>query len=517
MGPAPKCPICLSLYFGPKKPITLTCGHTLCKEDLENLIRTKAQVKCPLCVRYYDERESRALSNILPNISIQDLMEKIQTKCLTHEDFADRVCLKHAQALCPDCHDHDACQPTDIAEDFDIIQRELEKMTRKLSKKNPSSLPERLSKDIKVAMRKNLNDLLKLYREVYGHINGIDTSDPRKAMLDEGQKDLRIIHSCLLPPDLLARWRSPPPSLPECSNLVREIHRFVGAVLENEDSLPDLVCCVNCLKAVPKTNMDMLKLPCHQVYHVICRGCAQEQVACGQVICKLDERTFQIDNIDRLPVFTPPPSIKDGTRLSAYPSKVFFGYEHFVDLFKHVMPSEKLPPKLREGIRKGYTIDFSANQVEAISFCCFTDAVIGGIGFANPVDAGDSATIEWVKIYAGQTALGLPRLQTAAFPRELTGASGVLTNLLFQEEFPITATNYYTIKVKLTGQKPDNKMLFYRGNHLTRWESPTGSRENPQKGIGDTWEFVLTEGADKGEKCTGQHFVTGPILRILYR
>jgi len=413
--------------------------------------------------------------------------------------------MTHVQALCENCDAHRGCKVYEISEDFESIQRDLDKMLRKFKKQN--KLPDELNHDIDRALRKSLHDLLKLYKSVHTAINGPDHSDPREALLSEGLKDLRKVHSCLLPKDLLSRWKSPPDSEPEVQQLISQIHKFVGMPVESEDSLPDQVCCMQCLTCVPKDRMNMMQLPCYQVYHVICESCARTQIESGTVICALDRRPFAVS---KLPAFTPPPSSKDGSRLTAYPASDFFGYLHYINLFKHVMPPERLPASHRTGNFKGYTVDFSVNQVEAISFTVYADANIGGIGLANPVDAGSQTTVEWVKFYLGNDTSGLPRLTTLAFPRVLTGASGVLTNLLFQEEFQVSAMASYTIKMKLTGQSSDNTMLFYRGNHLSRCEEQVGSR-------GDAWEFMQTIGVEKGERCPGQHFITGPILRILYR
>lgn len=505
---APKCPICLYLFFEERKPITITCGHTVCKECLDRMVRTQKMYRCPECRQDYNEHLSKALLDLQPNFQIVQMMDNLKTRCWLHGALAEKVCMQHVQALCENCSGHNGCRVLAIDEDFESIQRDLDKALRKLRKKN--QLPKDLSDGIERALKKSLNDLLKLCKAVNVHINGPDLSDPREALLNEGARDLAKVHSCLLSRDLLSLWKNPPDSQADINQLIKQIHQFVGMPLESEDSLPDVVCCMQCLNSVAKEHMNFMQLPCYQVYHVICESCAKPQIASGLVTCALDGRSFRVD---RLSTFTPPASTKDGSRLTAYPAQDFFGYCHYVNLFQHVMPPERLPETHRIGNFRGYTVDFSVNQVEAISFTIFANTNIGGIGLANPVDAGNQVTVEWVKIYLGDAASGLPRMTTLAFPRLLTGASGVLTNLLFQEEFQASAMATYTIKVKLTGQSPNNKMLFYRGNHLTRCVNAKGSKDKD----GDPWEFIQTAGFDKGERCTGQHFITGPILRILYR
>ena len=243
---APKCPVCLALYFEDKEPITIPCGHTLCKLCIAEIVRIKVHFKCPECNKIYSEQESKSLLRLQPNIHIKGVMANLKTRCWLHSALAERVCITHVQALCENCDAHRGCKVYEISEDFESIQRDLDKMLRKLKKQN--TLPHELNHDIDRALRKSLHDLLKLYKSVHTAINGPDHSDPREALLSEGLKDLRKVHSCLLPKDLLSRWKSPPDSEPEVQQLISQIHKFVGMPVESEDSLPDQVCCMQCLK-----------------------------------------------------------------------------------------------------------------------------------------------------------------------------------------------------------------------------------------------------------------------------
>lgn len=511
MAPAPRCPICISMYFGSKEPITISCGHTLCKECLQGMIQRARFLSCPICKQSYSDRESYSLLSLRPNIDIKAMMDNLKTTCWEHEAIAEKVCTTHVQAVCDQCVGHRECTVLSIADEFDMIQIDIKRKIKSMKKQSKQTLSRPLEDEVQKALRKSLDDLLKLHKAVFSELFGPDLTDPREAILTDGKKHLRKINSFFLPFDFLSRWYNPPDTHRACSQLTEDLQRYKDIPFETSDSLPELVCCMNCMICTPRDKIDMVVLPCFQVYHVICRPCAVMMVQTGQVTCRLDGNSYSIQAMDKLPAFAPRPPVKNGTLLPAHPQD-FFGYTHSVSLFRHVMPPEFLPLSVEKTSQMvGFTVNFSYNQVEAITFMPMADAVIGGITLANPVSSEDQASIEWVKLYLSSTAAGEYRYCMQGYPKVLIGGKGVMTNILLDEEVPVSAYSVYTFKLKLTGKKePDNKMVFYRGNHLTGYVNAIGSRD-------DAWEFSQTLGFDSEDRCLGKHFQTGPILRILYR
>ena len=507
MATSLRCIVCIEPFFGEREPMGLPCGHTLCKQCIKGMVDTTFMLKCPSCREVITDM--KAIRNLRPNFQVKESMAMIETNCSADSARADKFCMVHFEPLCSRCEvAHAGCSKKEIVEDYGDIGFELVAKVKEIATR--VKLPPTLAQNMKNVPNASLDAKVSLFRKLQKLEMGDFCDDPRLSIMNRTKEDVKKISSCFLTYPLLNFIFYPPASVEECRQLSEQLHSLVDVPVDESSYFPDYFYCMVCFQSFAKLDLNMFILSCHKVTHLICHSCAQQSVAANTVTCGLDGRCFAVAEMTEFRRFDIGSSKEHGNKINPFPGISQFPYS--VDLFKHVHPHVGILAEQRTGNYQPYLVDCGSNQVEAITFMCFQAAVLGGIGISNPIENGEVLTIEWVKIYVGSSASANLRLTTSTTPPSLMGGNMFHTDLQLEKEFPITEFNQYTVKLKLVRRdgRP-GKVAMYRGNHLTRIENTVGTGDQR------AWEFSDTIGFDPTERCLGHHFLTGPILRLIYR
>lgn len=284
-------------------------------------------------------------------------------------------------------------------------------------------------------------------------------------------------------------------------------------------------------------------MPCSKALHAICENCASMLMGLSAVICPLDGFTFQmaVENlqwfnyqhyyaqqvatavIEPARVETSGGPRQEEQKASSGPHRnkhqeypgtdlpVFAlrAGQYLLDRFPSVLPAVDMPESRYTANSRGWNIVPDKNQVEAMIFTSFESVKLTGVGISNPVKPNITATLTFIKIYAGTIARGAPVFtQTPNLP--LPGGNSILTHYNFTSPFTVAASAKYTIKLKIAPPQGSRElMMVYRGNPFERPEFWAGTDNT-------VWEFEDTKELEAGEEINGQNNFTGPILRFFY-
>lgn len=322
----------------------------------------------------------------------------------------------------------------------------------------------------------------------------------------------------------------------------KDVHKLICSVRNSllpkkeVQDLPAYCYCPQCLRLLDMTSDTIRLIPCNKALHAICENCACMLVGQGAVMCPLDGFTFQIA-VESLPWFNyqlyyqqnaapmraefrqpgeenkaPPEPKKDkhkefpGTDLPSYALRAG---QYMLNRFPSVLPAIDQLESQYTPNNRGWNVAIDKNQVEAMTFTSYESVKLTGVGISNPVKAGITATLTFIKIYAGTTGKGSP-VFTQTPNLALPGGNNVLTHYNFTAPFTVAALNKYTIKLKIAPpQGLREPMMVYRGNPFERPEVWVGSDEV-------VWEFEDMKEMEAGEEANGQNNFTGPILRFFY-
>lgn len=96
------CPICCSVF---SDPVLLLCGHSGCKECIENYWRVKKLKECPLCRKV-------SITKPPPNLALRNLchafldyQKQLEELCEVHHDKLSLFCDDDEQLVCERCRD----------------------------------------------------------------------------------------------------------------------------------------------------------------------------------------------------------------------------------------------------------------------------------------------------------------------------------------------------------------------------------------------------------------------------
>ncbi|ROL50882.1 Tripartite motif-containing protein 35 [Anabarilius grahami] len=102
------CSVCREIF---KDPVVLSCGHSVCKECLQQCWRTKETQECPVC-RRRSSRDDPPVSLTLKNLCESFLKKKNERRssgsediCSLHSEKLDFFCLEDKQSVCLVCRD----------------------------------------------------------------------------------------------------------------------------------------------------------------------------------------------------------------------------------------------------------------------------------------------------------------------------------------------------------------------------------------------------------------------------
>ena len=188
----------------------------------------------------------------------------------------------------------------------------------------------------------------------------------------------------------------------------------------------------------------------------------------------------------------------------------FISYEelHAVDRYLRVLPED--PQHYQpNSFEVPWYVNKHSNQVEALTFLCFRDILLRGIGMSNPCEFDKVVMVSEIRLYTGSKAAGGNFRVCELDDNILRGGDSVVTNLFFKEPQAISAQVACTLKLKLQGRNAAEQVALYHGNHIGRYEDSVGTDSI-------AWSFEHTEAVEPGEKNSGQHELIGPILRLIY-
>jgi hypothetical protein len=180
---------------------------------------------------------------------------------------------------------------------------------------------------------------------------------------------------------------------------------------------------------------------------------------------------------------------------------------HVVDRYLAVLPED--PQHYQPGsFQVPWYVNRHSNQVEALTFLCFRDIHLRGIGMSNPCEFDKVVMVSAVQLYTGNKAAGGNFRLFELCDSTLRGGDSVITNLFFKEPQVIPAQVMCTLKLKLQGRN-EEQVALYHGNHIGRYEDSVGTDLS-------AWSFEHTAAVEPGEKNSGQHELISPILRLIF-
>ncbi|XP_042571504.1 E3 ubiquitin-protein ligase TRIM35-like [Cyprinus carpio] len=102
------CPVCHEIF---KSPVLLSCGHSVCKECLQQFWRIKGTQECPVC-RRRSSRDDPPCNGVLKNLCESFLNERKESRsseseelCSLHSEELKLFCLEDKQPVCLVCRD----------------------------------------------------------------------------------------------------------------------------------------------------------------------------------------------------------------------------------------------------------------------------------------------------------------------------------------------------------------------------------------------------------------------------
>ncbi|CAL8394732.1 unnamed protein product [Arctogadus glacialis] len=94
------CPVCLNFY---RDPIILLCGHSFCKNCIQEWWTQKGSKTCPVC------KEMFSLDQLPHNLALKSLTDALKKEaedlCDTHGERLKLFCMDHQKPICVICRD----------------------------------------------------------------------------------------------------------------------------------------------------------------------------------------------------------------------------------------------------------------------------------------------------------------------------------------------------------------------------------------------------------------------------
>ncbi|XP_052475301.1 nuclear factor 7, brain [Carassius gibelio] len=129
------CPVCCDIF---SDPVLLRCGHSVCRDCIQQYWTTKGSRECPLCRKRSTKNPpvNLALKNL--SLAFLDYRGPSEELCEVHRERLSLFCLHDEELMCVVCreshqHRNHACRPvSEIAEEHKrVFRSELDLLTRK--------------------------------------------------------------------------------------------------------------------------------------------------------------------------------------------------------------------------------------------------------------------------------------------------------------------------------------------------------------------------------------------------
>ncbi|XP_056437235.1 E3 ubiquitin-protein ligase TRIM17-like isoform X2 [Gadus chalcogrammus] len=99
------CPVCCDFY---SDPIILLCGHSFCKNCIQEWWTQKGSKTCPVCKEMFSlDRPPRnlALKNLTESLKEEASRQTAEDLCETHGESLKLFCVDHQKPICVICRD----------------------------------------------------------------------------------------------------------------------------------------------------------------------------------------------------------------------------------------------------------------------------------------------------------------------------------------------------------------------------------------------------------------------------
>ena len=99
------CPVCCDFY---SDPIILLCGHSFCKNCIQEWWTQKGSKTCPVCKEMFSlDRPPRnlALKNLTESLKEEASRRTAEDLCDTHGERLKLFCINHQKPICLICRD----------------------------------------------------------------------------------------------------------------------------------------------------------------------------------------------------------------------------------------------------------------------------------------------------------------------------------------------------------------------------------------------------------------------------
>uniref|UniRef100_A0A8C4WW38 Uncharacterized protein n=1 Tax=Eptatretus burgeri TaxID=7764 RepID=A0A8C4WW38_EPTBU len=158
------CDVCLQLF---KKPITLGCGHSFCRECVDKFWESRrgpTACICPSCREVFPQRPQLKKNVILANLVSQ--MKWVETmeepKCTEHEELIQLYCMDDGSLMCLMCmsgeHRSHTVVPVEIAHaELKVTERHSGKLSKEILEKKRKALYRAVDEVVDL-MKKRLNE-----------------------------------------------------------------------------------------------------------------------------------------------------------------------------------------------------------------------------------------------------------------------------------------------------------------------------------------------------------------------
>ena len=312
-----------------RRPKGMECGHIICLEDLQILIKSKP-FKCPVDNKVC----SKALEEFADDHIQMDFIDQAEIRCAEHSTITDVFCMTHCKPKCPKCVHQAGCLtkmlPDDLAEAKQRVLVEIDALYRNV----PAATPEVRNKFERrygnllrdnFALSQQLLELqpkpfimcecsnqaevlrvsdLKAFCSKHGEKQMIEGSNVMKLREMEGTAICAAIENLFpsllskvnfynIRPEILESLRNPPPSPKAMHDLGLSLIRL----RDSKGSLelaPDEFSCPQCRRKYNKADVTLTVLGCREAFHAVCSECVREKSAEVSTVCPLDKMQFGV-------------------------------------------------------------------------------------------------------------------------------------------------------------------------------------------------------------------------------